>query len=171
MVEDQQPIINEKKSSIKNLQNENNEMQKKINSQQTRIDKLSLVTIPVGFLYTQLPTQSAPTQLWPKTKWTEVTHQYAGQLFRAEGGGSAPFGKTQDQSYNRITAFRGDVLLNPSYKSFVRKTFNLEEGAWSGVKNKEDVTSPNVIDWLQFYSTKVENRPRNTAIKIWKRTG
>ena len=39
--------------------------------------------IPLGFLYTQLPNQSSPQQLWPNMEWSEITQQYARLFLRA----------------------------------------------------------------------------------------
>ena len=36
-------------------------------------------------------------------QWTEVTKQYAGLFFRAEGSGSLPFGQTQPAKQSWIT--------------------------------------------------------------------
>ena len=62
-----------------------------------------LTVIPIGFLYTQFPEQSSPQQLWPSLQWTEVTQQYAGLFFRAEGSGSLPFGQTQPSNQSWIS--------------------------------------------------------------------
>ena len=40
---------------------------KKNNEMQDEINVLKTTSIPIGFLYTQLPNQSSPIDLWPKT--------------------------------------------------------------------------------------------------------
>ena len=61
------------------LVNIENELSKKVDlkTYQKAMDSL----IPLGFLYTQLPSQSSPDVLWPNMKWTEVTQSYAGLFF------------------------------------------------------------------------------------------
>jgi hypothetical protein len=69
-------------------------VRKDVSKQQDEINNLkknlsSPGDIPIGFLYTQLPNQTSPVELWPNMKWTEVTQQYFGLFFRAEGGHSS----------------------------------------------------------------------------------
>ena len=53
---------------------------------------------PVGYVYTQFPQQSAPADLGLPGTWTEITSNYAGRFFRAEGGNAAAFGCCQAES-------------------------------------------------------------------------
>ena len=79
--------------------------------------------IPLGFLYTQLPDQSPPEKLWPNMKWSEVTQQYSGLFFRAEGGGSEPFGRTQSANYSEISKIR-ECSYNNNPKAWTHVTCN-----------------------------------------------
>ncbi|KAH9387692.1 hypothetical protein TYRP_008886 [Tyrophagus putrescentiae] len=47
-----------------------------------------------------------PKTLWPMLNWVETTGQYAGNFFRAEGGGSAPFNQIQEENAPRIAEIR-----------------------------------------------------------------
>ena len=120
--------------------------------------------IPIGFLYTQLPNQSSPIELWPKTNWSEVTQQYSGLFFRAEGGGSEPFGRTQSANYSTISSISeasyGSDIIGHSAPWVIHE---IKEG-WSGWLSRGFV-----LDNFRLFTTSAENRPRNTAIKIWKR--
>ena len=78
----------EQKNIIENQKKLNEEHDKKLNS-------IMSANIPLGFLYTQFPNQSKPEDLWPNTKWSEMTSQYSGLFFRAEGVDSEPFGRIQ----------------------------------------------------------------------------
>ncbi|CAG2174355.1 unnamed protein product, partial [Oppiella nova] len=60
-------------------------------SLKTELATIKQQVIPLGFLYRQLPNTSAPGLLWPAMKWDDVTAQYAGLFFRAEGGTAATF--------------------------------------------------------------------------------
>ena len=146
-----------------------------IERQQNIIDKLSKklevmeeTTVPIGFLYTQLPNQSSPEQLWPNMEWTEVTHQYSGLFFRAEGSGSESFGQIQQANQSWISNintldYEFDFsAVNGHYGD--QENYDLKLNSWTSIR-------PNgVQDEIFIYTTAGEMRPRNTAIKIWKRT-
>lgn len=53
---------------------------------------------PVGYVYTQFPQQSTPSELGLPGTWTEITSNYAGKFFRAEGGNAAAFGCSQHET-------------------------------------------------------------------------
>ena len=127
--------------------------------------------IPIGFIYTQYPNQSSPLDIWPNTNWTDITDQYSGLFFRAEGKGSQPFGQIQQQSYPRISRIRAHGLeVNesvPQYdKEFGHFEFEVKQGDWTMVNatNKQ-------LHGVSFFQTNSDNIPINTAIKIWKRSG
>ena len=127
----------------------------------------SFSSIPLGFLYTQFPNQSKPEDLWPNTKWSEMTSQYSGLFFRAEGGESEPFGRIQQANQSWIS--------NIHYKGY-------EYSSFKGLHNLDQMTSLNQNQWVdiqpsgyttsvynfKFYTTGGEVRPKNAAIKIWK---
>lgn len=74
---------------------------------------------PVGYVYTQFPQQSAPADLGLPGTWTEITSNYAGRFFRAEGGNAAAFGCCQSESNkwiggSCITVYTNSVCL-PSH--------------------------------------------------------
>ncbi len=54
--------------------------------------------VPIGFIYVQLPKQKSPTEIWSWMIWKDVTSDYAGLFFRAEGGGSEVFEKIQEDT-------------------------------------------------------------------------
>jgi hypothetical protein len=120
--------------------------------------------VPIGFIYVQLPNQPEPNSLWPTVKWTEISKNYDGVFFRVVGNGSAEFGSTQLEASPRLTKVRncngcksdgGTVDITPGTWSYY--LFNSNEG-------------PRVSDGISFYVSKEEVRPKNMAIRIWKRT-
>ena len=157
-----------------NLEKDLTNHTKIIESQQSRLDKLEKSSIPIGFLYTQFPSMSSPRRLWPSLQWTEVTYQYAGLFFRAVGRGSLPFGQTQQADQSSITYIETDDGITTERKSFFgceiwkgnsRKNVPLDD--WAAYKCEGNkITKFNIQD---FYTTRAEVRPKNTAIKIWKR--
>ena len=143
-----------------------------IEKQQTQLDILGKEPkgiIPLGFLYTQFPSQSSPDVLWPNMKWTEVTQTYAGLFFRAEGGNSSSYGQLQLASAPHLAQvnqhYNDHVDINNS-DSFVNLTQGIETGKIvTGTYNKPPFYS------LSFKLSNEEVRPINKAVKIWKRTG
>ena len=53
-----------------------------------------ITVMPVGSVYVRFKGQPAPNTLWGGT-WQNISSQYAGEFFRAEGGDAAPFGQSQ----------------------------------------------------------------------------
>src|SRR5689334_18333966 len=74
--------------------------------------------VPIGFIYTQLPGQSEPKDIWLNMVWSDVTPDYDGLFFRAQGGKSLSFGQVQNENSPRLIAAkhvydtRGDDLLD-----------------------------------------------------------
>ena len=159
-------------------------VEKKLDQDKTRLDSLernknviqqditSLKTssqIPIGFLYTQLAEQSSPQQLWPSLQWTEVTQQYAGLFFRAEGSGSLPFGQTQQDNAPHL------VDIKYHYQDYTGqlegKIVNMKTGEWNDVISGDMFagSSHKLMHW-NMHISEGDVRPKNMAIKIWKRT-
>ena len=141
-------------------------METKINVLESRSS-----TVPRGFLYTQLPEQSSPEEIWPHLNWTEVTEQYAGLFFRAEGNTSEPFGQVQHANQSTISTFStrtsgGNDQIPYQVDHFIDASYGWNSINWTrsdGLK-------------LPFYAMGVhittgDVRPVNTAVRIWKRTG
>ena len=127
------------------------------------------MSVPIGFIYTQFTNQSDPTSIWPGAKWKDVTKQYSGLFFRAEGshseGHSEAFGSTQSSNHSRIILIRAQSMKGILYKGETGlKYFDINEGQWT-----ERIVEKDVLSNLLLFTSKAENRPRNTAIRIWIR--
>ncbi len=151
--------------SISRLQNILLEVRKELKETQQQLNLQHINPIPIGFIYTQLPDQPDPKTLWSTLEWKEVTSDYAGLFFRAEGKGSATYGQIQEENSPRITDldyqssnFSNPAKLNPRWSSTV----------YTG----DHVTNSSLSDTqygLRFMVSSGEVRPRNQAIRIWKR--
>lgn len=91
--------------------------------------------------------------------WTEVTSQYAGLFFRAAGGGSAAFGSTQEEFSPRITQitsleFSGAIIRTLTPNGFISVGARPPTDHWG----------------LYITQSTGEVRPRNSAIRIWRRS-
>ena len=164
--QDTKTVLSEEVKNLTNViekqQNELKSHQDQLNNQQKEISSL----IPIGFLYTQLPSQSSPDVLWPNMKWTEVTQSYAGLFFRAEGGNSSSYGQLQLASAPHLTQVNQHVGRDYNIGSY---TNNLEEGIETKNLYTGSGGSGNFYS-LSFKLSNEEVRPINKAVRIWKRT-
>lgn len=120
--------------------------------------------VPVGFTYVQLPREKAPQEIWPQMEWEDVSADYAGVFFRAVGGNAAEFGELQEENSPRLDRVQG-TATGP---------FNTEveitaDGVYSPVVDAYGQTSETNRVGLRFRVTATEVRPRNMAVRIWKR--
>lgn len=95
-------------------------------------------------------------------QWQHVTAEYAGLFFRAEGRNSSAFGVIQEQRTRIQTAqselHQGIFTMNPNNE--------VSRGIITGSVN------PAPANWgMRFTLTAAEIRPRNAAVRIWKRIG
>ena len=162
-IEKQQLVIEKQKVLIEKLQISNEKQERAIEKQNTEIQSI----IPLGFLYTQFPHKSPPQKLWPNMKWSEVTHQYSGLFFRAEGGGSEPFGLVQQANQSYISNVKIGSVFYSSFNAGMERysqSFSFDkDGGWTFL------LPYHLWDNMWVYMTSSEVRPKNTAIRIWER--
>ena len=144
-----------------------------IESQQQRITSLEHSSLPIGFLYIQFPNQSPPHELWSSLNWTEVTKSYAGLFFRAEGGNSESFGQIQQANQSVISdiwtvSSNTDNEHRVTNGTYYNLNMPLNKNGWTQFDTSVFPYYP-MFNSLSFHTTSGEVRPRNTAIKIWKR--
>lgn len=122
--------------------------------------------VPIGFVYVQFPGEKSPQELFGCGTWQNVTAQFAGAFFRAEGGNASAFGAgLQDmmiQSHGHSASFNSWVITSGVG----------ENRAHGGLSNSYFVTglasgSPAIT---VAATGGVETRPANYTIRIWKRT-
>jgi len=99
--------------------------------------------------------------------WIEITSEYAGLFFRVLGGGSEHFGVMQEENSPKLVEVNSQKIRGASRYHISINTNNywsnpIESGASVGKDN----------DWthLSFKVSSGEVRPRNKAMRIWKRT-
>lgn len=135
------------------------------------MDELKKVgSVPVGFVYVQLPKEASPAKIWPRFAWKDISAVYAGIFFRVLGEESADFGAFQNESSPRLTR----VSLMPNSTETMNLLLDsVKPGEWSrGVSVKTPFYHSQKDDdsiYLQFYVSNKEVRPKNMAIKVWKR--
>jgi hypothetical protein len=84
-----------------------------------------LFSVPVGFIYTQLPQHKDQNELWPFFSWSDMTSEYMGLFFRAEGAGSESFGITQEEDSHRLT------VVNIYTRDYLHDVTITYDGQWS----------------------------------------
>ena len=153
------------KNTINNLQNNSAKFENELN------EVRQSSSIPVGFIYVQLPNQSEPTSIWSKLKWQEVTSQYANMFFRVNGNMTEAFGQNQEESAPRLS--KVNITSAASYLGTYNKQDIIASGKWSQLlyTGLYGVTGANQFHFqhINSYVSNDEVRPKNTAIKIWKR--
>ncbi|XP_054154766.1 uncharacterized protein LOC128953304 [Oppia nitens] len=161
------PVI-ELKKLIEETRKELHELRTNYSSQQNQLDKLVANPVPMGFVYTQLSGQPEPSAIWPQVNWQDVTRDYSGLFFRAEGSGSLPFGQIQAANWSRLSTvytYRRSISITTIDQS--HRLTELPVTGWSN-----DTIDDNLgyyPDHLNLYFTESDNRPRNQAIRIFKR--
>jgi hypothetical protein len=139
----------------------------------SHLQKLLLNTIknpfPIGFIYVQLPNEKSPTEIWPWMMWNDVSSAYAGVFFRVTGGEAATFGQVQEDNSPRLSEVNG--LLED------QKAQHSQSNWWNNTIPREGWSNWVITGWtgqvnfIRFQMSGGEVRPRNMAIRVWKRTG
>ncbi len=136
-----------------------------------QISGMNKILIPIGFIFIQLPNRNSPQEIWPSMTWTDISTQYSNVFFRVLGDKTASFGNVQEENVNKITniisrygSYGNVPSWGPSYMDVTCPESGWSEWIWFG--NSEGGRSI----FNQFYYSGGEVRPRNMAIKVWKRT-
>ncbi len=136
------------------------------------LEKLNKESIPIGFIYVQLPKDKAPSELWPSMTWTDISADYEGVFFRVVGGDAASFGQVQQGNAPRLGTVHIIYDSVDEINTYHRAPYNLTipmngwsdqicTGSYSGSNNH----------YINFKLTDTgEVRPKNMAIKVYKRT-
>ncbi len=122
----------------------------------------------------QFPGKSAPADLYGG-EWTNISSQFAGQFFRAEGGNAAAFGNSQNDGAPNVSGTFGipknEMNYTPTgsfYFSGVGAN-NLKSGEMAN--NNGRIYGFSAANSNNKYGAATEFRPYNTAIRIWEKTG
>ena len=130
------------------------------------VEQTKQTLLPIGFIYVQLPSEKTPSDIWPWTKWTDISATYGGVFFRVEGAGSESFGKIQEDNAPRIV----DIENSPTAGG----------GSWGHHSIGKSLTTNWIYtgdrvnsNWVhsRFTTSGGEVRPKNMAIRVWKRSG
>ncbi|KAJ6636468.1 Acetyl-coenzyme A transporter 1, partial [Pseudolycoriella hygida] len=128
-------------------------------------------SVPIGFTYVQLSGQRDPNVLWPAFKWEDITTNYAGLFFRAEGNDTVKFNEgEQAENSPRLTNVDSLVYKPTVEKHLVIKSQINLGGFSTPFLLAGDVAAHTTYSYhLRFNHSGGEVRPRNQAIRIWTR--
>ncbi|CAG2179746.1 unnamed protein product [Oppiella nova] len=157
-------LLDETQTRLDELESQNNlgnnkQLQQITNNKQyiellqKDIAELQDEQVPIGFIYVQYPGQLDPDTIWPKLNWENVTPKYAGLFFRAEGGNSIAFDNDIEQDEN-----------SPRPGTWSKDLFTGKQDGLVLVKPHDPLTYT-----MKFMVSGGEVRPRNRAVRIWKR--
>ncbi|MCZ4065657.1 hypothetical protein NAI82_09500 [Oxalobacter sp. JAC-2022] len=125
---------------------------------------------PVGAVYVQFPGESAPADIYGG-EWTNISAQFAGQFFRAEGGNAAAFGSSQNGGAPNIT---GSFTVCSMWGQGPTGAFyNASQATRTGISGGADSQGTNY--GFSAYNSHSgyglgEFRPYNSTIRIWRKT-
>ena len=132
--------------------------------------------VPFGFIYVQLPKEKSPQEIWPWMSWTDISSSFNGVFFRVASGNAASFGTVQEE----FSPYIDEIKFSESGVEHHRSSSHTEDakisrnGGWTGNVLSAYFANGNgavVYDYLNFHTAAGEVRPKNMAIKVWKRTG
>lgn len=150
------------------------------------LDQIFDIVHPIGEIYVQYPNQNPPLEVYGRGNWEDISSQYAGLFFRAEGGNSLPFqGGVQDDKIRSINAqvrVVTEVESADACGAFIitNKNIQLEGGIEKGsnfIRNwgivtfdfNANINNNSAVNGMIGHADGPEIRPINTTIRIWKR--
>lgn len=135
-------------------------------------------TMPVGSVYVQFSGQTDPTTLFGGT-WENISAQYAGQFFRAEGGDASAFGSGYQNGgapdLLGTINFATGIARDGSPPFSASGVFNISSEpnsscGYSALAGYVLATANFAASNSNAYYSANEFRPVNSTIRIWKRT-
>ncbi len=147
-------------------------LQQVVSKMEKEISKLKNESIPIGFIYVQLPKDRPPTELWPDLTWQDISENYKGVFFRVVGENAASFGQVQLENAPRLETVQiGDAInvLKTAHGAPNNLTIPItgwSDGIFTGIYSASGTNY-----YINFKHTDIaEVRPKNMAIKVYKRT-
>ena len=144
--------------------------------------------LPTGYIYIQFPNQLAPQDLWPGTEWTNVSSQFAGLFFRAEGGNASAFGNGTQSFATSVSGL--SACLNSCYTchnhgsathclSYCQSISGCNSSGCTRVCGNNNANEYTTIchtcsagihcHTVTLTSTDTETRPINYTVRVWSK--
>jgi predicted nucleic acid-binding Zn-ribbon protein len=170
-LKEEQNMISNYKEEFENSVRELKEGQSMVSNYKEEFENLvhKLDPVPISFIYVQLPNEESPAEIWSSLTWNDVSSAYAGVFFRVLGGEAASFGQVQEDNAPRLhRVYRRIISRNCSYNVLLPKD-GKSKSIYTGHACNGDAY--NQSSHINFEMLGGEVRPRNMAIRVWKRTG
>lgn len=127
-----------------------------------------ITVMPVGSVYVRFKGQPAPNTLWGGT-WQNISSQYAGEFFRAEGGDAAPFGQSQAEGLPNITGRFVSWDVSGAFQlRYVGTSSGLGKGDYWYDQDKGDVHFDASLS-SDIFGKSSHVTPKNSTVQVWKR--
>jgi len=143
---------------------------------------------PVGFVYIRFPGMDDPNTLFPGTTWENISSQYPGAFFRAEGGNASAFGSGLQTCLTAVNGLSASSSSSGAHShTYQLYTTTSTSTAYIGKSTGAGISIPPVAKPVSatintcYYSfthchnvslsgTANETRPVNVTVQIYKRT-
>lgn len=127
-----------------------------------------ITVMPVGSVYVRFKGQPAPNTLWGGT-WQNISSQYAGEFFRAEGGDAAPFGQSQAEGLPNITGRFVSWGVSGAFQlRYVGTSSGLGKGDYWYDQDKGEVHFDASLS-SDIFGKSSHVTPKNSTVQVWKR--
>ena len=141
---------------------------------------------PIGFVYIRFPGMDDPNTLFPGTTWENISSNFAGAFFRAEGGNASTFGSGLQTCATAVNGLQGGNTGrggNHTHNASVPNGPLVSCYRINGCLGcSGPAAGPNTITYYLHTSTytcshshsvsllgDVETRPVNTTIQLYRR--
>ena len=155
--------VNKLSSDLKQMKESMDKQQILLDTQTAEVQVLKTNPVPIGFVYVQLSGQPDPKSIWQNTEWQNISGEYSGLFFRVEGGLAEAFGQIQEQQSPALEFYSGYCYDTSAY--------NMWHRLGDGQRDRYLYTgSGDGNNWgIKMRQSHDELRPRNQAIRVWKR--
>lgn len=142
----------------------------------SRVDAVKM-WVPIGFVYIQFPGMSLPSNLMMGT-WSNISSNFAGDFFRAEGGNALAFEGGEQPSANLLhthgNGSTGGMSGNDPHahsNGMASMSVSSASGSQRATPPPASNTGSTSIAHTHSIASSGENesRPVNKAIRIWQR--
>lgn len=141
----------------------------------SRVDSVKM-WVPVNFVYIQFPGMSLPSNLMMGT-WSNISSNFAGDFFRAEGGSFAKPFEGGEQTCSNLTHVHGANCdqdtpdhTHPVNESLGDGVVGATVASGTGSFNTGGASTRHTHAIGIVASGGNEARPINVTIRVWKRT-
>lgn len=157
-------------------------LQEQIERMEKRIEKMAANVVPLGFIYVQLPQEKSPQEIWSSTAamtWTDISSQFDSTFFRVAGSRAGAFGAVQEE----FSPYIDQIKFSHYFNGALSGSDSMEAKVPRGGGWTRDLRTAHAYEvpiggshvtynaYHAYHFAGGEVRPRNMAVRVWKRTG